>query len=81
MLMEHEKIKSETEFNALCLSIHKDFERIATYIDERDLAPKILDKHTSSGKRESLVYQRDNLLELITIVSNAGKITAPKIDI
>ncbi|MDG0490080.1 hypothetical protein [Klebsiella variicola] len=81
MLMEHEKIKSEAEFSSLCSMINKDFERIAIYINERDYIPKILDKRTAAGKRESLIHQKDNLIELITIVSNAGKITAPKIDI
>ena len=81
MLMEHEKIRSETEFKAVCSLIEKNFERVATYIDERDYTPKILDKQTTTGKRESLIHQRDNLIELITIVSNAGKMTAPKINI
>ncbi|WP_407903977.1 hypothetical protein [Escherichia coli] len=81
MLMDNEKIKSETEFNALCLMIGKDLERIATYIDEYDFTPRILNKNTTAGKRESLIHERDNLLNLVTIVSNAGKITAPKIDI
>ncbi|END3518148.1 hypothetical protein ABFK60_001230 [Escherichia coli O13/129/135:H4] len=81
MLMEHEKIKSESDFNAVCAMISREFERICLYIDENEYQPQILDKRTTAGKRESLVHQRDNLLELINLVSNAGKMTAPKIDI
>ncbi|KJP43600.1 hypothetical protein SR70_04855 [Klebsiella aerogenes] len=81
MLMDNHKIKSDAEFNSVCSMIHRDFERVATYIQEQIYQKDILNPSTTAGKRESLVHKNSNLGETVTIIANAANDTAPKINI
>ncbi len=81
MLMDNEKIHSEAEFKALCSIFYKEFEKVGEYIREHIYLPDITSNLTTSGKRDTFVHKYNNLAEVINIVSNAVKDTAPKIDI
>ncbi|EDI8735811.1 hypothetical protein GEM21_05465 [Salmonella enterica] len=81
MLMDNEKLKSDAEFKATCSMIKRDFEKVIEYIKEHYYQKEILSNLTTAGKRESLVHKYHNLDEVVSIVSNAVQLTAPKIEI
>ncbi|EDK1967272.1 hypothetical protein CH513_15430 [Salmonella enterica subsp. enterica serovar Infantis] len=81
MLLPQEKINSDADFKAVCAMIHKDFERVAEYIRENIYLSEIVSQLTAAGKRESLVHKYNNVSEIVNIINNAVKETAPTINI
>ena len=81
MLLEHEKIKSESEFNALCAVMNKDFERICEYIREKIFLKDITSSLSTSSDRDTLVHKYNNLDEVIQMVTNRAVSTVPEINI
>jgi len=77
--MDNQKITSDADFKAICSMIHREFERVANYIQEQIYFPEIVSPQTTAGKREHLVHKNSNLAELVSLINNAVNETAPNI--
>lgn len=79
-MLPNESIHSETEFKTYCAQYGKSFELIAEYIKQQYMKQGF-SPSVKSSDRDTLVHKYNNLSEVINIVKNAVKETAPILNI
>ncbi len=79
-MLPNEAIHTETEFKTYCREYGKPFEIMCEYIKQQYMK-RGFSASLKSSDRDQLVHKYNNLTEVINIVNNAVKETAPILNI